>query len=148
MKRLLLIGMLGFVCLVLVAAVIVEAVAYFDVSDKLDDTKAELATALAQLEDAWVEGIDFQNGLVVSEVVSTQHDDVQGKVENVSDDLMPRVAILVAFYQEDGSLAGVRYTDVHDLHPDEELAWEVRHPNPWDYVSGGGSFAIYAVGSK
>ena len=127
-----------------------------DVSHELDDTEAALDGALAELEDAQeelasvlvAEEIDFDNGLVVSEVAQVSYN-VEGKVKNVSDESMPRVAIVVAFYQEDGSLAGVRYHELSNLYPGETLEWRVYSPSLWDYeFTGGGRFDVYAVGNK
>ena len=102
----------------------------------LEALEAELAQLKATKE------INFGNGLRVFDI-EVDGSGIQGKIENVSDAPMKEVAVLVAYYDEDGSLCGVGRDTVENLFVGEVLDWSMHIFYGWS-----GLFDIYAIGNR
>ena len=112
-------------------------------SDAADRAEAELDQLKATKE------INFGNGLRVFDIEKGYYE-VGGKVQNISSESMPKVVIVVAFYNADGQLdedwGSVRTHIVSDLFPNEVAEWEVEFGNWTDQDEG--LFDVYAIGNK
>jgi hypothetical protein len=103
-----------------------------DISSELESVRSDLV----RLKEA--KEINFGNGLKVFDI---EEDGVRGKVQNISDKPMKKVFVVIAVYDEEGSLKDVRVDMIYDLNPQDVGQW---------YSSGepGASYAVYAFGNK
>jgi len=106
---------------------------------ELEEVRADLAQLKATKE------LEFGEGLSVFDVSLPEPGSfwgsVSGKVQNISDESMETVMILVASYDEDGSLEDVSLATVSDLYPEEIGEWEC-------YPVGGATYDVYAFGNR
>jgi len=98
--------------------------------------EAELAQLKATKE------INFGNGLRIFDI-SLDGITVRGKIENVSGAPMKKVKVLVAYYDEDGSLAAVGDYTVENLFMGEVSEWSM-----YGFYSWSGLFDVYAIGNR
>jgi hypothetical protein len=105
----------------------------------LQATYADLQAKYDQLQST--KQINFGNGLLLSDITATGGT-VEGKVQNTSDIPMSQVEVLVAYYNQDGSLSDVETISLSDLFPQEVADWST-----WSYPSPA-LFDVYAVGNR
>lgn len=122
------------------------------VKSKMSSAEDELAQANTELETLRyelaqvkaTEEIKFGRGLRVFDVSLPEpgwFGSASGKVQNTSDEPMEKVMILVAGYDEDGSLEDVSLATVRNLYPQEIGEWTA-YPGP------AATYSVYAFGNR
>ena len=111
-----------------------------EVQGELGITKNDLADVTSELETIQAtKELVFGDSLRVFDIDSVNM--VEGKVQNIGDEAIARVCVVIAIYEEDGSLKDVVVTSIYDLNPQEVGEWG---------SSGkyGASYAVYAFGNR
>lgn len=107
----------------------------------LAETTAELKEArfqLAQLTET--KEMDFGWGLRIFDI-ETRTYGIGGKIQNISSVPMPMVKIIIAVYQDDGSLKDLVMDTAYDMNPGDVAEW-----NSWGRY--GENYGVYALGNK
>ena len=114
-----------------------------DLVDSMEQQLSEMELELAQLKATGK--LKFGEGLRIFDVSLPEPGyfwgTASGKVQNTSDEPMEKVMILVASYDEDGSLEDVSLATVSDLYPEEIGEWEC-------WPGGGATYDVYAFGNR
>lgn len=128
---------------------------YYDVSEELEAKESELSDVQSELDDVVSElarlkttkEMVFGKGLRLFDVQCDEYWNIEGKVQNVSNEPMTQVKIIVSFYFEDGTLLGIDYDTLSDLFPQEIAEWSASCPY-YSYEKEVGSFDIYVFGNR
>lgn len=99
----------------------------------LNLTNKEVSRASIKIQDEkWVKAKDFLRpkiNIQNQETVSSREGiEVQGRVVNLDNVILPSVKIIGLFYGQFGQIAGASESEVQDLIPNESRSFSINHP--------------------